>query len=48
MVLATVPQLPSLLVGMTPEDVGGGVAALVAADVADGEEGVEGVELQSP
>ena len=33
---------------MTPEDAEAGVAALVAAGVADGEEGVEGVELQSP
>lgn len=48
MVLATAPQLPSLLSGMAPEDVGDGVAALVAAGVADGDEGGEGFELQVP
>ena len=31
---------------MAPEVVGAGVAALVAAGVADGDEGVEGAELQ--
>lgn len=33
---------------MEPEDVAAGVAAVVAAGVADGDEGVEGVELQTP
>ena len=48
MVLATAPQLPSLLSGMEPEDVGAAVAAVVAAGVADGDKGVEEVDVQTP
>lgn len=48
LVLATAPQVASLLSGRDPEDVGAGVAAVVAAGVAEGDDGVEGVELQTP
>ena len=33
---------------MEPEDVAAGVAAVVAAGVAEGDDGVEGVEMQTP
>ena len=45
LVLATAPQLPSLLSGTEAEDVGAGVAAVVGAGVADGEVGVAGGEV---
>lgn len=44
LVLATAPQVPSLLSGTEAEDVGAGVAAAVGFGVVDG----VGVELQTP
>lgn len=46
--MVTAPQLPSVLSGTEAEDVGAGVAAVVGAGVAAGEDGVAGgaVELE--